>query len=301
MIRDAQNVYIDLGANWGQTLRQYRQFNKTANFKVGRRPWEIYAFEADPLIQPYLERFVLALNGAGRRPKVTVPPVGSSAHLAALAPRFDCQGVRWWVRTCMTARFREPLQRLRADPALADPGFLSERLASASNRAARTREESVTHTQTQTRRDSFHAIHAAASARNWTLQLCRSLQLPGFARNCTSEERLKGRGMTVPIVDFVSWLAASFSVRDNIIVNMDIEGDEFRLLPALLKLSGGKRHLIDMLHLECHGDGGGHLDALCHRLIARLRRETGTFVLSNFDEGYMDDHDKLSGPGLYHP
>ena len=66
--RPPRRVYIDAGANWANTLRLYRdELHKLSRFPVKRstssQPWEIYAFEASPVIQPFVEDFVKHLNG----------------------------------------------------------------------------------------------------------------------------------------------------------------------------------------------------------------------------------------------
>ena len=66
----ARYVYVDMGANWANTLRLWHDMGKA---KPGSH-WEVYAFEASPLIQPFVESFTRYLNGAAAQPPLTVRP-----------------------------------------------------------------------------------------------------------------------------------------------------------------------------------------------------------------------------------
>ena len=84
--RTHRRVFIDLGANWANTLRLYEDLMPA----MAGQPWEVYGFEASPFIQPCLEKFVAFLNGQGPRPPTIVPPSGSSLHLNEFAERYGC-------------------------------------------------------------------------------------------------------------------------------------------------------------------------------------------------------------------
>ncbi|CAJ1336650.1 unnamed protein product, partial [Effrenium voratum] len=96
--RKPRQVYMDLGTNWANTLRLYRDMT--------RRPgaWEVYGFEANPYIQPYVDHFVRYLNGAGPKPVLTLPPAGSNKKLRTYGEMFGCRGDR--VKECMMEKFK---------------------------------------------------------------------------------------------------------------------------------------------------------------------------------------------------
>ncbi|XP_061341680.1 uncharacterized protein LOC133288000 [Gastrolobium bilobum] len=50
--------------------------------------------------------------------------------------------------------------------------------------------------------------------------------------------------------DFAEWLKSAVSIRDFVVVKMDVEGTEFHLIPRLIET--GAMCLIDELFLECH-------------------------------------------------
>eukprot|EP00966_Prymnesium_polylepis_P273592 6320246-Prymnesium_polylepis.1 len=105
--RPPRRVYIDAGANWANTLRLYDELETfpraffperfaTDALELARRarsaskqPWEIYAFEASPAMQPTVDKFVEYLNGKRSRPEFLVPPTGSSKAVAAFARMFN--------------------------------------------------------------------------------------------------------------------------------------------------------------------------------------------------------------------
>ena len=62
-----RHVYVDMGANWANTLRLWHDMGKA---KPGSH-WEVYAFEASPLIQPYVENLTRHLNRKGPKPVLT--------------------------------------------------------------------------------------------------------------------------------------------------------------------------------------------------------------------------------------
>jgi len=56
--------------------------------------------------------------------------------------------------------------------------------------------------------------------------------------------------ITVESVDFSKWLAYNYSIEDTVIVSMDIEGEEYTLIPKMNK--DGSLDIIDKLYIEVH-------------------------------------------------
>ena len=83
-----RHIYIDAGANWANTLRLFRDLSPAA----ASEPWEVYAFEASPLILPFLEEFTRWLSSGrdGTAPTSCLPTSGSTDDfvLVALALAF---------------------------------------------------------------------------------------------------------------------------------------------------------------------------------------------------------------------
>ena len=51
-----RRIYLDLGANWGDTLTSYRTLASHEHRAANN--WEIYSFEASPFIMPYVDALV---------------------------------------------------------------------------------------------------------------------------------------------------------------------------------------------------------------------------------------------------
>lgn len=245
-----RRVYLDLGANWANTLRLFEDIGTERT----KAPWEVYAFEASPFIQPYLEKFTAWLNGQGTEPSVTVPPSGSSAHLDMFATRYGCPTCASRgcdaMRSCMFKLFRGPLSHLQVNKSLQNMDLIQSRLdtaKAASNEINR-----------------FVAVPAAAGASDGTLDL-GEMTAEQMIRGGAHDQYAQAGGatMTVPMVDIPKWLTQFFSEEDYIIVKMDIEGGEFPILNTLLDAQNGC--IIDVLALECHS-WAGDCAALNHKL-----------------------------------
>jgi len=95
-----RRVYIDIGAKWGGTLRLYQtierdlwgKMNDMANKRYNGKmlPWEVYAFESDPVMQGYTDNFVRYLNHERSAPSILVPPATSFSHLTHFAVNYGC-------------------------------------------------------------------------------------------------------------------------------------------------------------------------------------------------------------------
>jgi hypothetical protein len=131
--RAGRRVFIDLGANWANTLRLYEDLPPQLA-GTSDAPWEVYAFEASPLITPYVDRVVEWLNGERpARPELCLPPSGSSAHLSKYAPAYGCPkyGNKNVINNCMFKKLDLILKRLAPEPRLREPALIEARLARA--------------------------------------------------------------------------------------------------------------------------------------------------------------------------
>jgi len=333
-------VYLDMGSNWGNTLRFYRDLGAVAPSLLRvpaaewlHKPWEIYAFEASPLIQPYLERFSGFLNGNAPRPQLPVPPAGSSMHLALYAGMYDCTrpagdteereekcvtsliaslAIRperararcrnkerhkcapFW-RNCLSERFEAGLRTLKPEPALLVSGLAQERLLEAQfpNRGTRPR---------------FTFVPAAAHGEDGHINLddVRPEQMiRGGAHPGAEASRKVRHRMRVPAVDVASWIGANFRPTDIVIAKMDIEGSEYNVLEKLV--AQGTLDRVDLLQLECHihpnpPTGGGVRN--CAQLIQKVKRwcadnhhQLAVLLENQATKGY----DSLSTPADYFP
>ena len=242
----SRRVYIDAGANWANTLRLYRDIEPAAS----TAPWEIYAFEASPLITPFLERYCTWLNGGGIgvAPSSCLPQSGSTAHLFRYAGAVGCPASR----ECMWSFFAKPLAALAPDPQLNSTELIKERLAEAQLASSRTR---------------YTLIPAGVAAENTQITIDSNPQqlIRGGALtvNAKQESRYVFR---VPVVDLVGWIRASFQPADQVVLKIDVEGVEHEIFDALTQGGGWDR--IDVLAFECHARRGRRS---CRDLMASVR------------------------------
>ena len=275
-----RKVYIDMGVNWCNTLELFRSLpkawlpwepdavtadnNHRALADGSTTPWQVYGFEASPVILTYAEQCARALTLGQPLPISPVPSAGSGPDLLRLASRYNCTtdkkvptNARY---ECIFQKVRGDLRNLREDPALtSDPKLLSRRVASAAAcPSART--------------DAFTIVPAAAAAAEGVMKIFFSLEdlITGGAK--TSLLRAAHRGMKkkakkVFAVDVVRWLLRSFKPDDFVVLKMDIEGAEHYIVPELI--AAGAAPLIDVFLWECHHVPGKHR---CHGMEAALEK-----------------------------
>ena len=224
-----RRVYMDLGANWANTLRLHYQLQNHIRrstlspadvmaFNNCSYQWEVYAFEASPIMHPLIEAFVKHLNRNGPRPALTVPPVGGSIQMLSYAKTFGCPSRHNHseyekMYECMYRIFRQPYSELAVDPALNDSGLVQRRL-----------DEALHPNLGSSMRYTF--VPAAVGASPGVLDMhwpagSLIMEVPNLPlpRPAGVPELMR-----VPVVDWVQWLKHHFRHEDLIIVKMDIEG-----------------------------------------------------------------------------
>ena len=134
-----RRVFLDLGASWANTLRRHIDLEPWVVDNVWRqgkspwpraqRAWEVVAFEANPMIKPFVEEYTEFLNGHRSAPPLpTIPPFGSSDHLAKYAVAQGCctprlvkhapsRGVLNSSRPCFSLTHDNPPHELRSEMA----------------------------------------------------------------------------------------------------------------------------------------------------------------------------------------
>eukprot|EP00403_Amphidinium_massartii_P029627 CAMPEP_0178404212 /NCGR_PEP_ID=MMETSP0689_2-20121128/17764_1 /TAXON_ID=160604 /ORGANISM="Amphidinium massartii, Strain CS-259" /LENGTH=285 /DNA_ID=CAMNT_0020025183 /DNA_START=205 /DNA_END=1062 /DNA_ORIENTATION=- len=226
-----------MGANWANTLRLFKDITPAEHHND---KWEVYAFEANPIIQSYVEKFVNYLNGGGEKPPITVPPSGSTAHLFSYAADFGCptKSGADQMRECMWKVFEKPLAALAPNPKLNSSELVQQRLA-----------EAKTPLDLAANRSRFTFVPAAVGAVEGWLHL--GATDPGQAIRGGAAITNSKSAMSVISTDVVSWMVENFSEDDYVVVKMDVEGAEFDILDSLQR--AGKLGLIDLLAMECHG------------------------------------------------
>ena len=272
-----QNVYIDLGANWAQTLNLHKKILTVKHKGVQklrphkRVPFRVFAFEASPYIAPYVEESVAYLNGevsATQAPQLPFPDTGSSKDLARINQEsgLPCPTALDQLRKCFLARYKSKLDELAPLDYLNSTYLIRDRLSIASSLKTRGKDEYV-------------FIPAAASSKDATVTIKQSKLglLIGGTTTKGSEGNYAHLGddyfpaALVHSVNVVKWLGQHFRTCDLVVIKMDVEGAEHDIIPALVH--SGAHQLVDILAWECHEKGGS-----CSNL-RKLLRQTKIIVL----------------------
>ena len=260
-----RRIFVDLGANWCNTLKLYEQLPAQWTRALPTTRWEVYAFEASPLITPFVEQCARELSAGRELPVPPVVPAGSTKELIKLQTQASIcpstpealgidvrnlsaaharQAVTRQRRECALRASRRGLARLKSDPALYLPEVLAGRLASARGcrRAGNHGHAMVT------------LLPAAAGATNGSMLLWGTNE-DLVSGGLTSERKLVRLGSNrarhkVPVVDVAAWLLASFKETDIVVLKIDIEGAEHALIPRLI--ASNATRLLDAVLWECH-------------------------------------------------
>ena len=129
------------GVNWANTARLFEDLGEEASSFT----YEIYGFEASPLIAPFADAFFAWLNGKREaEPETCLPRSGSSPHLNQYATAYGCNPATSMeedklheMRSCMFTKLAGHLDALRPSPRLNSSRLVSDRLDSARSQCRR--------------------------------------------------------------------------------------------------------------------------------------------------------------------
>ena len=267
-----RNIYLDMGANWCNTLRLYAsvpEAQRGMGWAHDDKPWHVFAIEAAPLIAPYVESCVSALSLGKPLPTPLVPPAGSSMQLLNYAKELGCAkaGGRRERISCISKALEPSLAALgrTANPSLtSNPQLLKARLEGARSRGGCTGASRVrfqfgadAHRISGWRTSdggSYQMIPAAAGAASGTLRMAGSpLQMLRGGSMMAGSNHMPQ--FDVARVDVVDWLVSSFTVDDFVVLKMDVEGAEIDIVPKLLATNATR--LVDVFLWECHAKWRG--------------------------------------------
>ena len=236
-----RHIYIDAGANWANTLRLFHDLEPAAASK----PWEVYAFEASPLILPFLEKFArwLSSGSDGAAPTSCLPTSGSTDDLLHWSragigcPEHSMDAMR----ECMWSVFDAPLAALAPDPRLSGERLINHRLSMARQGRA----------QNSSRYTLIPAgVGAGPEPISYITIDSNPHQLTRGGALTLGRSTNKSYEYRVPVVDIVAWLISSFEPADEVLFKIDVEGVEHEIFERLTQR--GAWRLIDVLVFECH-------------------------------------------------
>lgn len=302
-----RRIYIDLGANWCNTLRLYEDFPET--FNISGLPWDVFAFEASPLLQSYADNYIRYLNGEQLEPPLScLPPAGSTEHLEQYAKFYRCEGRgpsprfrKANMRACMWRALSKPMIDLteRINPRLNSTELLEDRLAVA-------RKPNMD----SSGKPRFTFIPAAGGGHEGYLEFFSPpyMLIRGGAVNTREAVAISERAFEslvlkerdsavrkylsrqmrgiksgeysyrVPVVPVAQWIKQSFHKNDFVFMKIDIEGGEFSVFEELY--TNGWLDVLDVVALECHP-----LEGDCKRL-DKMVRDAGIHVI--YEDAFVD-------------
>jgi hypothetical protein len=302
-----RRVYLDLGANWGNTARMHERFADQCELRPGGARWEVFGFEASPLIQPFVDDFYAHLRGERDEPLLCLPKAGSTQDLRPYADRLGCTGAinggsDAAMKRCIFEVFARPLRNLVPRRELNDTALIRRRLAASACFAAGPDPASTAQGPAGESGASFTLVPAAAGGEAGWLsfygppeQLIRGGARPDASRTLrvtlqdedADHDRYR---FTVPVVDVAGWMMATLADDDYVVAKMDIEGSEHALLGKLI--AHGRLGLIDVLAFECHSAAGD-----CHALKREIRAAAPAITVWVDGRNYtgLDAHSRLDG------
>lgn len=223
-------VYIDLGANWCNTLDLFRCVPDAQYLALPPAAWEVYAFEAAPLITPYLERCVAALNSGRSLPTPPLPPTGSLNDLRPFVHPSNCsigkrtRAVHLQMEACMTVVLQPKIAALASAPEVhainGNSALVADRLHTAGRCGSPPRDTFVAVPAAAAADDGWMPLYATENA----LQLVMGGAMPSQTRSGLQDTRKSP--FVARKVDVVAWILSNFAVEDMVVLKMDIEGAE---------------------------------------------------------------------------
>ena len=234
-----RNVYIDMGANWCNSLRLFRRVPHAASSSPHEGSgWQVYAFEMAPLIMPYVEACCEALSRGQPLPPAPVPPSGSSSHLLRYAEMVGCHlASRGLQLQCMERTLNASLAALRINRRLlGNDELIRARLGAARRNgcepgspftytlvpsAVGVREGASVRVGTGTRGLSQllrGGMSLVSSGRPSTSLLSPAHDAPNTTRPHVHDAPLA----TVPMIDVLYWLRSAFEVADHVVRGMGV-------------------------------------------------------------------------------
>lgn len=282
------NVYLDIGASWGDTLRLPDDL-----FPSVKSGWKTVAFEPSPFVVPQLDQFVKFLNHERPDPPNTcLPGSGSVRMLNALSRSLGCPNLTAVsepaMRSCMYFKLDRSLRALTPVKALNSSALVQRRLD-----AARASLDKV----------DFSMVPASVSLRSgwhriWT---SRRADLRGVGGSLMPPEHstdpfFRITQFVVPTVNAVDLVTSFASSKDvgRLFVKLSAPGFEHQIVQRLDEVKAYKR--LFAISVDCpvssSSSSSSSKCALTHRTLRRWSDESGVRVFDASSFGGVDNATK---------
>ncbi len=242
-IATPRNIYLDLGAFHGDTLQMFTLHGIPERCHPGV-DWEVFAFEASPLLSHVTQLQADYLNGASVSMPVSYKEIPGMQEYVDRAYRenllFDAH----------LKNFFETYERLLTSRQSSRGSYQEQFGWTAEQREAQLREAKKPSPFPGTR---YTAYAMGVGHQDTTLQMdwAYSNYMNGGGNVVGIDYGAPRHRFTVPILRLSRWIKDSFSKDDYIYIKMDIEGMEFLLLQDLIKT--GCLQYIKEMDIEWHG------------------------------------------------
>eukprot|EP00965_Chrysotila_dentata_P191336 6174447-Pleurochrysis_carterae.AAC.1 len=264
-----RNVYIDLGVNWCNTLQLHRDLADAFPPPRPTQRFEVYGFEASPLLHQYIDDYVRWLNGkTPSAPFTCLPRSGSTVHLATFAASYGCGHTNnnTEMRECMWTKLKSHLEEFELKGIAYACAYNSSSLISKRLEVAKMKRSAGS------RIPQYTFIPAAASDKDSFATIAGSAQaMIRGGSHIDEDHKLEELNFRVRTVDIPTWIAESFTSDDFVQVKMDVEGAEFAILNSMVRQKTAG--LIDVLAWECHANR-----PICSKLKAKVAAFNVTIV-----------------------
>lgn len=238
-----RNIYIDLGAFRGETLRMFMKNEVPTRCHPGV-DWEVFAFEACPILAHCTQLRVDSLNNLSIDPPISYSDIPGLQELVKSIHKNQ---------TPFTNELRllfEDYETLLFSRISSRGPYEAQFSWSPQEREAqlKTAEARLPFTGTQ-----YTAYAMAVGDKDTTLEMhwhC-SNNINGGGNLLGIYYGAPSHIFTVPVLRLSRWLKQSFSNNDYIYIKMDIEGMEFLLIEDLI--ATGCLEMIKEMDVEWHG------------------------------------------------
>ncbi len=241
--RKPRNIYLDLGAFMGDTLNMFEVMNvhQRAHPNV---PWEIFSFEACPLLAHQTQLVVDKLNQNSRDLPVSFDEIKGMKKYMEQAYKHQYN----WNKHIVN--FFDQFEELLIKRESSRGSYESLLQRNFDDILHQLKEAKIGN---RTPYNQYRAFACGVGPKDSFFQMRwhHSNYMNGGGNVLGVEYGSPKHIFHVPVIDLSKWIIKNFSKNDYIYVKMDIEGMEFQLIESLIE--SGALDYIDEMDVEWHG------------------------------------------------
>ena len=238
-----RNIYLDLGAFQGDTLQLFKQHGIPLRCHPNV-DWEVFAFEACPLLAHSTQLLVDSLNNQSVDPPVLYTDIPGMQELVEEVYRKNLPFSN------QLRLFFEKYEALLVSRCSSRGSFADLLLFDKEERKTQLA-EARTPPDTSGTKYSLYAMGVGHRDSILKMDWAYSNYINGGGNLLGIDYGRPSHVFHVPVLRLSTWLKESFNKEDYIYVKMDIEGMEFLLLEDLIKT--GCLEYINEMDVEWHG------------------------------------------------